>query len=62
MTRDLMADPCSAYYRFSQERLVMEVVSFRAIEEGEEITMSCESHCPGFWKKTLTTDETCRWR
>lgn len=43
MTLDVKADPRSAYYRFSQERLVMEVVSFRAIEEGEEITMSCKS-------------------
>jgi hypothetical protein len=32
----------SAYYRFSERRLTMEVVAFRAIRPGEEILMSCK--------------------
>lgn len=33
----------SAYYRFSERRLTMEVVAFHGIEPGEEIVMSCKS-------------------
>lgn len=32
----------SAYYKFSESRLTMEVVAFRAIQPGEEILMSCK--------------------
>lgn len=36
----------SAYYRFSERRLTMELVSYHAIERGEEILMSCR--CTGY--------------
>lgn len=40
---DKCADNPSAYYRFSEDRLTMEVVAYRVIEKGEEVVMSCES-------------------
>ena len=39
---DKCADNPSAYYRFSEDRLTMEVVAYRVIEKGEEVVMSCE--------------------
>lgn len=40
---DVLTGVISAYYRFSQRRLTMEVVAYRTIEMGEEIVMSCKS-------------------
>lgn len=35
---------CSAVYRFSPRTLALEVISYRTIQPGEEITISCKSH------------------
>ncbi len=36
----------SAYYRFSPRTLTMEVVAYRDIQPGEEITISCKLSQP----------------
>jgi hypothetical protein len=32
----------SAYYRFSERRLTLEILAYRTIQPGEEITISCK--------------------
>lgn len=36
----------SAFWRFNEHTLAMEMIAFRDINRGEEITFSCKTPCP----------------